>query len=257
MADFGDFLAGFTADLARQRTTQMDQERESKEWERRQRILNDLDVDKSQRLAALQKKDGNTYQDEQGNWMTETLDGNGNVTGSRKATPSERAEAEGAVLGVDMKRDELEYRPTERRMQEEEHQSNIDYKRRSLDIQERGLGLRAAAAGATNASPSIETTIDDWLVSDIGKRAVTAYAATIARAAESGAVRGSSLDVFEEGFDPKNEEQLYMAQERLKQEVINQLRAIPADQRPNTESELKAFVSRVASQARASLDSSY
>lgn len=246
MADFGDFIAGFTGQLLADRTKDADAKRENEEWERRQRLLNDLDVDVTKRKHGLERKDGRVFQDAEGKWMVEVLDGGGNVTGTRAASAAERAKEEATVLDTDMKRDEFEYRPKERSLDERYKNALIgESAERSRSMREN----RAADANANTVNP--EGLIETWLNSAEGKLAVKAYTGTMGRVADTGKVKGGSMEGY---LDSSEEEQGYTAYQQLKQDIISAVKAMPPEQRPKTESEFRALITRLANQSRSSLD---
>lgn len=246
MADFGDFIAGFTGQLLTDRTKDADAKRENEEWERRQRLLNDLDVDVTKRKHGLERKDGRVFQDASGKWMVEILDGGGNVTGTRAASAAERAKEEATVLDTDIKRDEFEYLPRARALDERYKESLIgESAERVRNMREN----RALAGSANTVNP--EGLIETWLNSAEGKMAVKAYTGTMGRVADTGKVRGGAMDGF---GDSSEEEQNYAAYQQLKQDIINAVKAMPPDQRPKTESEFRALITRLANQSRTSLD---
>lgn len=246
MADFGDFIAGFTGQLLADRTKEADATRESAEWEKRQRLLADLDIDTTKRKQGLERKDGRVFQDASGKWMVEVLDGGGNVTGTREASAAERAKEESTVLDTDMKRDELAYRPRERALDERYKNALIgESAARSQSMRDNS----AASANANTVNP--EGLIETWLNSAEGKMAVKAYTGTMGRVSDTGKVRGGSMDGY---GDLSEEEQSYTAYQQLKQDIINQVKAMPPDQRPKTESEFRALITRLANQSKSSLD---
>lgn len=254
MADIGDFLSGFLGSIAQQRTDMNTRKADDEQWERRQRLLSDLEVDQKSRMNKLEKKDGNTYKDPSGAWVTEVLDGGGNVTGTRPASPAEIAEVESATLGVDMKKDEFGYRGTERRMREEGHAVDMDYKRQSLALQRERIALdRAAqAAAAAGNTMSVEGTVDEWLDSSQGELATKAYTEQMARVVGSNPnLSGRPAAIAREGGEG---EQQYAAQQRLKSSIIEHLRALPPEERPKNETELKALIARIAGVSGTSLD---
>lgn len=247
MADFGDFIAGFTGQLLTDRTAADNRKNENDEWERRQRLLKQLDVETTKEKNSLERKDGNTFQDESGAWVTEQLDGGGNVVGTRAATAAERAKTEATVLDTDMKRDEFEYRDTDR---------SLDRRYKESLINESGERVRASrerrareAAGLTEDTANPEAVIDTWLNSNEGKMAVNSYMGTMGRT--SGTIRGGAMDNYE---DITEEEQQYVAYQQLRQEIISNVQAMEPSQRPKTEAEFRALISQIANKSRQSLD---
>lgn len=87
-------LGNFLTSMGGQIRDKENKAAEDAQWEKRQRLLADLEVEKDTKLAKNKRKDGNTYKDASGQWVTEILDGNGNVTGTRSATQSEVSTAE-------------------------------------------------------------------------------------------------------------------------------------------------------------------
>lgn len=254
MADFGDFMAGFTGSLYQQRKAESDRKAESTEWERRQRILNDLDIDKSKRLGELKTQDGNTFKDETGAWVTETLDGNGNPKGTRKATAAEIAEVESKTLEVEDKRDTLNYRPTARAMDAEQHKADMEYKRGSLALQGSGqalererLALARANMARANEPAAPHTIVEDYLGSPEGKMVVAAYTGTMGRGIEANRP-GSTFGQITEP------EQLQISYNQLKGDIMRKIAALPPTQRPKTESQLRALVAQIAASQHTALD---
>jgi len=87
-------LGNFLTSMGGQIRDKENKAAEDAQWEKRQRLLADLEVERDIKLAKNKRKDGNTYKDASGQWVTEILDGNGNVTGTRSATQSEVSTAE-------------------------------------------------------------------------------------------------------------------------------------------------------------------
>ena len=90
-------LGNFLTSMGGQIRDKENKAAEDAQWEKRQRLLADLEVERDIKLAKNKRKDGNTYKDASGQWVTEILDGNGNVTGTRSANQSEVATAENTV----------------------------------------------------------------------------------------------------------------------------------------------------------------
>jgi hypothetical protein len=254
VGDFKDFLRGFTGSIARQRNEMALQEREATEWERRQRILSDLNVEERGRMNALEKKDGDTYQKD-GQWVTEILDGGGNVTGTRPASPAEIAAVETATLGVDSKRFDVEHQDDAERRAQESHEVDMRYKNESLALQRERISLdraNAAAAAAEASGGGIEGEVDKWLDSDQGKLAAKAYAGTISRAALGNPnLGGHAATAARAGSE---DEVAYAARNRMREAIMQHLAAIPPEQRPKNNAELQALITRLAGSAGTSLD---
>lgn len=87
-------LGNFLTAYGRGRREDENRKKDDEQWEKRQRLMADLEVERDTKLAKNKRKDGNTYQDSSGAWVTEILDGNGNVTGTRAATASEQAKVQ-------------------------------------------------------------------------------------------------------------------------------------------------------------------
>lgn len=87
-------LGNFLTSMGGQIRDKENKAAEDAQWEKRQRLMSDLEVERDTKLAKNKRKDGNTYKDASGQWVTEILDGNGNVTGTRSATQSEVSTAE-------------------------------------------------------------------------------------------------------------------------------------------------------------------
>lgn len=255
MADFGDFLIGATGAYMGERKEQ----RESEEWERRQRILADLDVDKQKRLYALQKKDGDTYQDETGQWVTEELDGAGQQVGVRPATAPEIAEAETTVIGRDSAKKGLQYMD-----EDQQFQRNSDRRAdRQLGIQEAQLAQsrerfnwerRQAEAGAS-AGSNPHYIVESWLAGDEGKLAVKAYQESMSGMAANPNIRGGSIESFRasEGAGAEASTE-YAARMQLKQQIMSTINALPPEERPKTKDEFNAFLSGAVMRSQAALE---
>lgn len=255
MADFGDFLIGATGAYMGERKEQ----RESEEWERRQRILSDLDVDRQKRLYALQKKDGNTYQDESGKWVTEQLDGAGQKIGVRPATASEIALNETTMLTRDGKKKEVTYMD-----EDQQFQRNSDARAdRQLGLQEAQLSesraqnawARRQAAAVESAGSNPHYIVESWLAGDEGKLAVKAYQESMSGMAANPNIRGGSIDSFRAsetaGAEASTE---YAARMQLKQQIMNTINALPPDERPKTKDEFNAFLSGAVMRSTAALE---
>lgn len=87
-------LGNFLSNIGGQMREKDNKAAEDAQWEKRQRLMADLEVERDTKLAKNKRKDGNTYKDQSGQWVTEILDGNGNVSSTRAATQSEVASAE-------------------------------------------------------------------------------------------------------------------------------------------------------------------
>ena len=87
-------LGNFLTNIGGQMRDKENKANEDAQWEKRQRLMADLEVERDSKLAKNKRKDGNTYKDQSGQWVTEVLDGNGNVVSTRAATQSEVADSE-------------------------------------------------------------------------------------------------------------------------------------------------------------------
>lgn len=251
MADFGDFLAGFSGQLLADRTKAADQQAESQEWERRQRLMKKLQIETQQELNALERKDGNTFQDESGKWVTQILDGAGNPIDVRKATQAEIAATESTLLDRDVKRKDYEFMDEEQRMTREAHRTQQGYmgeltqasrSRRMLE----DLALKGTTTGAQGDTMQA---IDSWLNSSSGKLAVSAYNEGRLASDNLGRERSGGIPLDKAGGRDE-----FQYRQALKQEILGTIRAMPPEERPKTESEFRMFMDEFMAERIGRLD---
>ena len=84
-----NFFGSLLTNIGGEMKAKEDKEAENAQWEKRQKLMNELEIEKDAKLAKNKRKDGNVYKDASGKWVTEILDGNGIVIGTRASTPSE------------------------------------------------------------------------------------------------------------------------------------------------------------------------
>lgn len=254
MADFGDFLIGATGAYLGERK----EKRETEEWERRQRILADLDVDKQKRLYALKKEDGDTYKDDSGNWVTEEVDGAGQLIGVRPATAPEIASAETTLIERDTKQKGYEFME-----EDQQFQRNSDKRadaQLALSARNTALGeanaafARRQAAAAAEAGSNPHYVVETWLSSDEGKLAIKAYQESMAGAAENPNLNGSTLEQFRGTRAGDEAGTEYAARMQLKQNIMSMVNALPPDEVPKTKDEFSAFLSSAVMRSRAALE---
>lgn len=251
MADFGDFLAGFSGQLLADRTKESDRQAESQEWERRQRLMKKLQIETQGELNALERKDGNTFQDESGKWVTQVLDGAGNPVDVRKATPAEVAKVESTVLDRDVKRKDYEFMDEEQRMKREQHRTQQGYmgELTQASRSRRMLEELALKGGTTAAQGDTMGAIDSWLNSSSGKLAMSAY--NEGRLASDNLGRERSGDM---SLDKAGGRDQFRYRQALKQEILNTIRALPPEERPKTESEFRMFMDEFMAERIGRLD---
>lgn len=237
MAGLSDFAKGFFGDQLRQRQTAETMQAEDEQWTRRQKMLADLDVDTAQRKNKLERKTGRTYQDDMGNWVTEELDGGGNVVGTRKASAAEQASAKKPVLDVEDAEWSAGKRDQEWSMKEDEHKARMAESGERIRSSRwmRSQGAQSDGSGNGDGRALVST----FLRSDEGKLATRAYAE-------------GKLGVENRGRDIPREKPSAMDEHRyrqeLEQEIYSTLKATDPAKRPRTQAEFVQWLDEFMSE---------
>lgn len=250
MAGLDSFLKGFFGTLHQQR--QMD--REDEQWERRQRLLNDLDVDKADRIGKLKKEDGHTFQDENGQWVTQELDGHGNPIGTRPARPAEIAAVENATLTRDKNKFGVEHMEEDWEFERANKQGYLDVARGNLALGQAGLALRrqelaARAEGAGANTAPIGDVVDSYLNSSEGKAVLEAYEETMAEVANNPNIGGGIVDRYLRDDSTSEASDKFAIMRMLKEDIMQSLRALPPEERPQNDYALKQYIGEMAQRA--------
>lgn len=157
-------LGNFLTSMGGQIRDKENKAAEDAQWEKRQRLMADLEVERDTKLAKNKRKDGNTYKDQSGQWVTEILDGNGNVTGTRSATQSEVSTAENIGYVAEGNKYQTARNKKQLDTFDEEHKLDMEGKRvqiasaqNSMANSNARLALdRQAAGGASKEDKSLE-----------------------------------------------------------------------------------------------------
>lgn len=165
MSDLKRGLAAFFGSLYDQRITDAKEKKEDEQWERRLRLSNQLGLEVKRDELKLSRKDGNTFKEGE-DWVTEILDGGGNVVGKRPATPAERAAVEGTVSDATKKAADAKTSTVNSQFAEQdatlgisERQERIKSAQHTRSIQSASLGLDRArlALQDPDSSSSVES----------------------------------------------------------------------------------------------------
>lgn len=246
MAGLDDFAKGFFGYMLQERTAADAAKREDEQWEKRQRLLAALDVETEGKKQKLKRQPGNTYKDATGNWVTEDLDGGGNVVGTRPASPAEIATVEGTVAKTGLDKFKLDKAPESFNMDREAHDANLAYNKGMLGVAQGNLAQRrdefkAQQSGGSQSNPV--AVIDSWLSSSEGKAAIDALALVDVDTQNIGLDQtGAAL---KEKPDRRDE---VKQRAKIRREVMAFIRGLPEDQRPKTDSELKALLNEYVAQ---------
>lgn len=97
-------LAGLFDYLLKDRETIKAQERDDKQFEKRERLRAKIGLDTKSAEYDLEEKRGGAYQADDGTWVVPLLNGAGKPKGTAPATPAEQAAAESPVVAVEVAR---------------------------------------------------------------------------------------------------------------------------------------------------------
>lgn len=164
-------LGNFLTNIGGQMRDKENKANEDAQWEKRQRLMADLEVERDSKLAKNKRKDGNTYKDASGQWVTEILDGNGNVTGTRSATQSEVASAENTGYVAEGNKYQTARNKKQLDTFDEEHKLDMEGKRVQIASAQNSiansnarlaLDRQAAGGGTKEDKKDVEDIRQDW-----------------------------------------------------------------------------------------------